>query len=67
MPHVVAIASNHRGVFVANQPPDSPPARGLETTKDLDDARRFVNQSEVDTWVAARGGVVGAWIAWELP
>ncbi len=64
---VVAIRSNRRGVFLANQPTDSPPARGLETTSELDSAKRFPDQAAIDTWVTSMNGVTSQWVAMVLP
>ena len=63
----VGLASNRRGSFIMEQPVDSPPERGLESTRDLDSAKRFSDAGEIGSWVTARGGDPGAWIAWQLP
>ena len=67
MAQVVALRANRRGIFLSNQTPDQPAARGLETTSDLDCAKRFADQSAIDAWVTSMGGTTSQWVAMTLP
>jgi hypothetical protein len=53
-------AAFSRGLFLTDCPPN--PLRGLETTRWLQAAKwDFVDQSDVDAWVGARGGTAADW------
>lgn len=66
MSYKVAVSKNlSRGEFLAESPAN--PGRGLESTRFLTLAKwDFVDQTAVDDYVDARGGVVGAWIVLDL-
>ncbi len=49
------------GTFLANQPADSPPARGLETTLMLQNAKKFADQAAVNAWVTSFNGPSNTW------
>ena len=64
---IVAQFTNGESIFASNQPADSPPARGLESTSSFADARRFKDAAEMSRWIEARGGTVAEWRAVAIP
>ncbi len=54
-----------RFAFLSESPPN--PKRGLESTRLLSQAKRdFVDQTDVDNYVEARGGTAGQWVIIDL-
>ena len=54
-----------QGLFLAESAAN--PLRGVETTRELKEARRgFTDQASVDAYVIARGGAAGDYIVLDL-
>lgn len=57
-------APGRRGVWLR----ESPTVRGIETTGDVEDAKRdFADQAAINTYVTARGGSAGDFLAVTIP
>ncbi len=64
---VVALRTDRRGQYLADQPSDSPASRGLETTIELGNAKKFADQTAINNWVTSMGGTTSMWTAMTVP
>jgi len=54
-----------KGIFIAESPANV--GRGLETCREMKEAKRdFADQTDVDNYVTARGGVTAQWVVLDL-
>lgn len=66
MADIVAI-NKSKQYFVAASTDGHSAAGGLETCLQVENARRFADQAAIDTYVSARGGSAGQFVALTLP
>ena len=62
---MAVVAFNRVNAFLAESPAN--PARGLESTTLISNARPFADQAAIDAYVTARGGPASTWFAHAVP
>ena len=63
---VVAIHVSRRGRFIADEPAGAPGTRPLPETAELDNAKRFADQTAINSYVSGRGNS-SDWVAMLIP